>query len=132
MRGSRPFDHTDWKSKKRSSRPQMSCFYQKYWYSEEQKKVYTSSDVLFSSESVGEEKKNVFIVRDGAPIFSEALGFSLLSLYAEMGIHRDNLSAIVIGDNFLSIIVIAQNSFDLLITVIAIAIYFVIADKLLR
>ena len=36
-----------------------------------------------------------------------------------MGIYRDNLSAIVIGDNFLSIIVIAQNSLDLLITVIA-------------
>ena len=30
-----------------------------------------------------------------------------------MGIYRDNLSAIVIGDNFLPIIVIAQNSFDL-------------------
>ena len=36
-----------------------------------------------------------------------------------MGIYRDNLSAIVIGDNFLSIIVIAQNSLDLSITVIA-------------
>ena len=35
-----------------------------------------------------------------------------------MGIYRDNLSAIVIGDNFLSIIVIAQNSLDLSITVI--------------
>ena len=47
-----------------------------------------------------------------------------------MGIYRDNLSAIVIGDNFLSIIVIAQNSLDLSITVIAFVIYFVIADKL--
>ena len=45
-----------------------------------------------------------------------------------MGIYRDNLSAIVIGDNFLSIDVIAQNSSDLSITVIA----FVIADKLSR
>ena len=49
-----------------------------------------------------------------------------------MGIYRDNLSAIVIGDNFLSIIIIAANSLDLLITVIAFVIYFVIADKLSR
>ena len=49
-----------------------------------------------------------------------------------MGIYRDNLLAIVIGDNFLPIIVIAQNSFDLSITDIAFAIYFVIADKLSR
>ena len=44
-------------------------------------------------------------------------------LHAEMGIYRDN---------FLSIIVIAQNSLDLSITVIAFVIYFVIADKLSR
>ena len=49
-----------------------------------------------------------------------------------MGIYRDNLSAIVIGDNFLSIIAIAQNSLDLSITVIACVVYFVIADKLSR
>ena len=53
-------------------------------------------------------------------------------IVAEMGIYRDNLSAIIIGDNFLSIIVIAQNSLDLSITVIAFVIYFVIADKLSR
>ena len=52
--------------------------------------------------------------------------------WSEMGIYRDNLSAIVIGDNFLSIIVIAQNSLDLSITVIAFVIYFIIADKLSR
>ena len=51
---------------------------------------------------------------------------------SEMGIYRDNLSAIVIGGNFLSIIVIAKNSLDLSITVIAFVIYFVIADKLSR
>ena len=60
-------------------------------YSEEQKKVYTSSDVQFFTESIGEEKKKVFIVNDRhsvplpifyfAPIFSEDLGFSFLSLY---------------------------------------------------
>ena len=53
-------------------------------------------------------------------------------LYAEMSIDRDNLSAIVIGNNFLPIIVIAQNSFDLSITDIAFVLYFVIADKLSR
>ena len=52
--------------------------------------------------------------------------------YPEMGIYRDNLSAIVIGDNFLPIIVIAQNSFDLSIADIAFVIYFVMADKLSR
>ena len=40
-----------------------------------------SSNGLFFTESMSEEKKKVFIVRDEAPIFSEALGFSLLSLY---------------------------------------------------
>ena len=45
------------------------------------KKIYTSSNVQFSTESIGEEKKrsSVFVMRP--PIFSEALGFSLLSLY---------------------------------------------------
>ena len=49
-----------------------------------------------------------------------------------MGIYRDDLSAIVIGDNLLPIIVIARNNFDLLITDIAFVAYFVIADKLSR
>ena len=48
------------------------------------------------------------------------------------GIYRDNLSAIDIGDNLLPIILIAQNKFDFLITDIAIAMYFAIADKLSR
>ena len=47
-----------------------------------------------------------------------------------MGIYRDNLSTIVIDDNFLSIIVIAQNNFDLSITVFAFVtgMFFVIVD----
>ena len=49
-----------------------------------------------------------------------------------MGIYRDNLLAIVIGDNFLPIIVIAQKSLDLSITDIVFVIYFVIADKISR
>ena len=47
-----------------------------------------------------------------------------------MSIYGDSLSAIVIGDDLLPIIVIAQNSFGLLITDITFVIYFVIADKL--
>ena len=47
-----------------------------------------------------------------------------------MGIYRDSLSAIVIGNNLLPIIVITQNSFDLWITDIVFVISFVIADKL--
>ena len=53
-------------------------------------------------------------------------------VHPEMGVYRDNLSAIVIGDNFLPIIVIAKNSLDLSIADIAFVIYFVIADKLSR
>ena len=49
-----------------------------------------------------------------------------------MRIYRDKLSAIVIGDNLLPIIVISQNSFNLSITDIAFVIYFVTADKLSR
>ena len=49
-----------------------------------------------------------------------------------MGIYRDNLSAIIIGDNFLPIIVIAQNNLDLSITDIAFVTHFIIADKLSR
>ena len=48
-----------------------------------------------------------------------------------MGIYRDNLSAMVFGDNLLPIIVIVQNIFDLSITDIAF-VTFVIADKLSR
>ena len=53
-------------------------------------------------------------------------------LCAEMGICRDNLSEIVIGDNFFAIIDIAQNSLDISITDIDFVIYFIIADKLSR
>ena len=34
-------------------------------------------------------------------------------MYPEMGIYRDNMLEIVIGDDLLPIIVIAQTSFDL-------------------
>ena len=69
MRGPRLFDHTNWKSKKRFSRSQISVFTENIGLVKSNKKVYTSLDVLFSIESIGEEKKKVFIVRDEAPHF---------------------------------------------------------------
>ena len=47
-------------------------------------------------------------------------------------VYQDNLLAIVIDNNLLSIIVSAQNSFNLSITDIAFVIYFIIVDKLTR
>ena len=49
-------------------------------------------------------------------------------LYAKMGIYQNNLTAIVIGDNVLPIIVIAQNIVHLSTTDIAFIIYCVITD----
>ena len=60
------------------------------------------------------------------------LHYYTISSQPEMGIYRDNLSAIVIGDNLLPIIVIAENSFGSSITDVAFVIYFVIADTLSR
>ena len=66
-------------------------------------------------------------------VFGLHIDYKVVSvIWTEVGIYRDNLSAIVIGDNFLPIIVIAQDSLDLSITDIAFVIYFVIADKLSR
>ena len=47
------------------------------------------------------------------------LSDSNILMHLEMAIYRDNLSAIVIGDKLLPIIVIAENKFDLSITDIA-------------
>ena len=47
----------------------MSVFTENIGLVKSNKKVYTSLDVLFSIESIGEEKKKVFIVRDEAPHF---------------------------------------------------------------
>ena len=62
----------------------------------------------------------------------QALYVRYADVEPEMGIYRDKSSAIVIGNNLLPIIVIAQNSLDLSITDIAFVLYFVIADKLSR
>ena len=81
MRGPRLFDHTDWKSKKGLHVLRRPIFTENVGVVMSKKKIYTSSDVLFSTESIVEEKRKVFIVCDEAPHFSESLGFSLLSLY---------------------------------------------------
>ena len=47
MGGPRPFDHTDWKGKKRFSRRQISLFSLKYRYSEEQKKKSHARTQMF-------------------------------------------------------------------------------------
>ena len=82
MRGPRLFDHTNWKSKKKGLHV-LRCrvFTENFGIVKSKKKVCTSSDVLFSTESIGEKKKKVLIVRDEHPIFCEGLRFSLLSLY---------------------------------------------------
>ena len=83
MRGPKLFDHTNWKSKKDLHVLRCPVFTENIGIAKsKKKKVYTSSDVLFSTESwLSVKRKKVFIVRHEAPIFSEALGFSLLSLY---------------------------------------------------
>ena len=80
------------------------------------------------------EANNVQILKEANTINQRrtTILLKITQLLSEMGIYRDNLSAIVIGDNFLPIIVIAQNSVGLSINDIAFAIYFVIADKLSR
>ena len=56
MRGPRLLDHTDWKNRKR---PLLRCpvFTESIGIVKRKKKVYTSLDVLFSRESIGEENK---------------------------------------------------------------------------
>ena len=66
MRGPRLFDHIDWTSKKRSSHLRCPVFTENIGIVKSKKKVYTSSDVLFSTESIGEEKKirsSLFVMR---------------------------------------------------------------------
>ena len=70
MKGPRLFDHTDWKSKERSLSSQMFCFPLKV--------------------SV-RQKKKILIVRDEAPHFLQALGFSLLSLYVNPALYLQSI-----------------------------------------
>ena len=58
MKGPRLFDHTDWKSKKNDLHV-LRCpvFTENIGLVKSKKKVYSSSDALFTTESIGEEKK---------------------------------------------------------------------------
>ena len=69
MRGPRLFDHTDWKSKSNLHVFRCSVFTENIGIVKSKKKVYTSSDVLFFSESIGKEKKrsSLFVM---SPSFS--------------------------------------------------------------
>ena len=72
MRGPRLLDHTDWKRKKGFHVLRCPVFTENIGIVKSKKKVYTtytSSDVLFSSDSISEEKKKVFIVCDEATHF---------------------------------------------------------------
>ena len=69
MRGPKLFEHLDWKSKK------IRCpvFTENIGIVMKKKKVYMSSDVLFSTKSIVEEKKRSLLFVMRPPIFSEAL-----------------------------------------------------------
>ena len=75
MRGPRLFDYSDWKSKKGLNVPRCPVFTENIGIVKSKKKIYTSSDVLFSTESVGEEEKKIFLVRDEAPLFLQGPRF---------------------------------------------------------
>ena len=66
MRGPRLFDHTDWKSKKGLHILRCPVFTENIGIVKSKKKICTSSDVLFSTESIGKEKKirsSLFVMR---------------------------------------------------------------------
>ena len=69
MRGPRPFDPSDWKSKKGLHVLRCLVFTENISIVKSKKKVYTPLDVEFSTQSIGEEKYKVFIVRDDASHF---------------------------------------------------------------
>jgi len=71
----------------------------------------------------GSVKNNVEELGSGIECKGSASQSELGLMRAVMGIYRDNLSAIIIGEDFLSIIVIAQQKFDLSFIVIAYAIF---------
>ena len=82
MRGPRLFDHTDWKSKKGLHVLRCPVFTKNIGIMKSKKKVaYTRQMFCFPMKVSVKRTKKVLIVRDEAPIFYDALGFSLLSLY---------------------------------------------------
>ena len=71
MRGPTLFDHTDWKRKKDLLVFRCPVLTENIGMLKSKKKIYTSSDVLFSTESIGEEKKR------SSSLFVMSLPFSL-------------------------------------------------------
>ena len=61
MRGPRLIDHTDWKSKKKGLHV-LRCpvFTENIDIVKSKTKLYTFSDVLFSTECIGEEKTRLY------------------------------------------------------------------------
>ena len=62
------------------------------------KKRYTRPQMFGFSLKVSVKRKKVFIVRDEAPIFSEALGFSLLILYVNRDLCLQSIFSLSIYD----------------------------------
>ena len=102
MRGPRLFDHTNWKSKKDLYVLRCPVFTENIGMVKRKKKVYTSSDVLFSTEnwlSVKRKKRSsLFVMRP--PIFSEAQGFSLLSPYVNLALRLHSIFSLSTYDMF--------------------------------
>ena len=65
---------------------------------EKGKKRYTRPQMFGFSLKVSVKRKKVFIVRDEAPIFSEALGFSLLILYVNRDLCLQSIFSLSIYD----------------------------------
>ena len=82
MRGPRLFDHTDWKSKKGLHVLRCPVFTKNIGKPiVRAKKRYTRPQMFcFPLKASAKRKNKVFFVCNEAPIFYEALGFSLLSL----------------------------------------------------
>ena len=98
MRGPRLLDHINWKSKKSLHVLRCPAFSENIAIARSKKKVYTFSDVLFSTESIMKRKKrsSLFLMRPS--IFYEALGFSLLSLYVNPALRLQSIFSLSTND----------------------------------
>ena len=91
MRGFRLFDHTDWKSKKDFHVLRCPVFTENI-DSEEQKKRYTRPQMFSFPQKVSVKRKKQSLLFVMSPtIFSEALGFSLLSLHVNPALRLQSI-----------------------------------------
>ena len=82
MRGPRLFDHSDWKGKKSLYVLRCPVFTENIRIVKSKQKRNTCPQMFcFPLKVPVTRKKKIFIVRDEAFHFSEALGFNLLSLH---------------------------------------------------